>query len=479
MSPEALRLSGPPPLPLPDPGSSLASPNWKRLLALLALALSLVLWTEGLLGSLERPSVLNALGVRQMEVAALAAEGLPAPWQAVLVGDDPRGALSQELDRQIKASGQGASAVQSLELALLDSATAKDPKRVLSASITGLLDQVAEARQPLLKALLRGQQVPAGERTQLLAPWGQELMLEQLTCERLGGPSSSCPAQRQRRHLLMQWLGISVLPVVMMIFGGLLLLRQLWRLYRGQLAPSPPLQGPVLSAVDVTLLIAGGFVLVGEVLLPALLQSPIQALLQKATLAPATAQGLQMMAQYLVLMVAPLLILQLLLRGRQAPEGGWLQWRWRPILNAITQATGALLMVMPLVALASWLLSLVWRDPGGSNPLLELVFHSGDLVALLCLGLTATVLAPLFEETLFRGVLLPVLGQRLGALGAVVASAAIFALAHLSLGELVPLFVLGVGLGLLRWRTGRLAPGVFMHGFWNALTFINLISLAG
>jgi membrane protease YdiL (CAAX protease family) len=466
-------------MPRPDPGIPLASPYWKRLLALLALALSLVLWTEGLLGSLERPSVLDALGVRQMEVAALAAEGLPAPWRAVLVGDDPRGALSQELDRQIKASGQGASAVQSLEMALLDSATATDPTRALTASVTGLLDQVDGARQPLLKALLRGQPVAAGERAQLLAPWGQEPMLEQLTCERLGGPASGCPAQRQRRHLQIQWLGISVLPVVLMIVGGILLLRQLWRLYRGQLAPAPPLQGPLLSAVDVTLLIAGGFVLVGEVLLPALLQGPTKALVQKITLAPAPAQGLQVLIQYLLLMLAPLLILHLLLRGRQAPDGGWLQWRWRPLFKALTEAIGALLMVMPLVALASWLLSLVWSEPGGSNPLLELVFHSGDRVALLCLGFTATVLAPLFEETLFRGVLLPVLAPRLGGLGAVLASAAVFALAHLSLGELVPLFVLGVGLGLLRWRTGRLAPGVFMHGFWNALTFINLISLAG
>ena len=479
MFPEALRLSGPPPLPLPDAGVPLASPYWKRLLALLALALSLVLWTEGLLGSLQRPSVLDALGVRQMEVAALAAEGLPAPWRAVLVGDDPRGALRQELDRQIKASGQGASAVQSLEMALLDSATATDPTRAFTASVTGLLNQVDGARQPLLKALLRGQPVAAGERAQLLAPWGQEPMLEQLTCERLGGPASGCPAQRQRRHLQIQYLGISVLPVVLMIVGGLLLLRQLWRFYRGQLAPAPPLQGPLLSAVDVTLLIAGGFVLVGEVLLPALMQGPIQALLQKLSLAPARAQGLQVLIQYLVLMLAPLLILHLLLRGRQAPDGGWLQWRWRPLFKALTEAIGTLLMVMPLVALASWLLSLVWSEPGGSNPLLELVFHSGDRVALLCLGLTATVLAPLFEETLFRGVLLPVLAQRLGGLGAVLASAAVFALAHLSLGELVPLFVLGVGLGLLRWRTGRLAPGVFMHGFWNALTFINLISLAG
>ena len=457
----------------------MASPFWKRMLALLALALSLVLWTEGLLGSLERPSVLDALGVRQMEVAALAAEGLPAPWQSVLVGDDPRGSLSHELERQIKASAQPASAVQSLEMALLHSAAATDSTPDLSATITRLLEQVDGDRQPLLKALQQGKPVGAEERARLLAPWGSEPMLEQLTCERLGGAASTCPASRYHRRLLLQWLGVSVLPIVMMVAGVLLLLRQLWRFYRRQIPAPPPVQGPRLAAVDVILLIAGGFVLVGEVLLPALLQSPIQALLGTLPLAPATVQGLQVLAQYLALMLAPLLILHLLLRGRQAPEGGWLQWHWRPPAQALVQAGAALLMVMPLVALASWLLSLVWTEPGGSNPLLELVFRSGDRVALLCLGLTATVLAPLFEETLFRGVLLPVLAQRLGALGAVLASAALFALAHLSLGELVPLFVLGVGLGLLRWRTGRLAPGVFMHGLWNAVTFINLIALAG
>ncbi|MFN9952681.1 MAG: lysostaphin resistance A-like protein, partial [bacterium] len=63
------------------------------------------------------------------------------------------------------------------------------------------------------------------------------------------------------------------------------------------------------------------------------------------------------------------------------------------------------------------------------------------------------MLAPLFEETLFRGLLLPVLGRHLGGMGAVLVSALMFALAHLSLGELVPLSVLGIGLGLLRWQS--------------------------
>ena len=51
--------------------------------------------------------------------------------------------------------------------------------------------------------------------------------------------------------------------------------------------------------------------------------------------------------------------------------------------------------------------------PGGSNPLLELVLGSRDPLALALLALTAVVLAPLFEETIFRGALLPVLALSL------------------------------------------------------------------
>ena len=50
-----------------------------------------------------------------------------------------------------------------------------------------------------------------------------------------------------------------------------------------------------------------------------------------------------------------------------------------------------------------------------------------------------------------------------------------FALAHLSVGE-APL-ILGIGLGLLRLRGGRLLPCVLMHALWNGVTFVNLLLL--
>jgi membrane protease YdiL (CAAX protease family) len=143
----------------------------------------------------------------------------------------------------------------------------------------------------------------------------------------------------------------------------------------------------------------------------------------------------------------------------------------------LRKALRGLLMVLPLVSLVGWLQGQLWGDAGGSNPLLDLVLRSQNPAALACFALTAVVLAPLFEETLFRGVLLPVAGRRLGPLAGVLLSALIFAVAHLSLGELPPLFMLGLGLGWLRWSSGRLGPCVLMHALWNGLTFCNLLLL--
>lgn len=94
---------------------------------------------------------------------------------------------------------------------------------------------------------------------------------------------------------------------------------------------------------------------------------------------------------------------------------------------------------------------MVARAPGGrsrgSNPLLELVLGSHDPIALGLLALTAVVLAPLFEETIFRGALLPVLAVRFGPLAGVLLSGLLFAMAHISVGELAPSPCSGLGWG--------------------------------
>lgn len=445
-------------------------------MAVISLGVSLLLWLNGLTESLGRPSVQNDLTLRQLELTASVAELLPADLSAELLGPDPRQSLSDALSKAMAQDPTPAPALRRLELALLlrGGAHADQAERALRE----LVEMVDGPRRPLVEALLAGDRRSPLNQQALVTPWRAPLLVRQLSCEQLGGPERECPIQQARLIVLSQWLAATVLPLVLLGLGVLLILIKLWWQLAGRIGRAPALLGPPLDLVEVTLLIAGGFVVVGEVLLPPLLAYPMQLL--TTTLPPGLAQGLQVLLPYLVVMAAPLLILRSQLRpqGSTGTDGG-LQWRWRPLGQALLQALSGVLTIFPIVALAGWLIERFWGNPGGSNPLLDLVLTRSQPLTLICFALTAVVIAPLFEETLFRGVLLPVLGQRIGPVAGVVVSALVFAIAHLSLSELAPLFLLGVGLGWIRWRSGRLAPSVLMHALWNGITFIDLLALAG
>ncbi len=76
------------------------------------------------------------------------------------------------------------------------------------------------------------------------------------------------------------------------------------------------------------------------------------------------------------------------------------------------------------------------------------------------------------EELLLRGIVLPVLRPVLGATGAIVASAALFALIHWDLYRAAFTFALGLALGVLRVRTGSLVAPVLAHALVNTITFV-------
>ncbi len=470
-----------------EPGRGQGPGNrWKALLAGLSLALCALLWLNGLVGSLERPSVGDALTRRQLQLELLAAPALPAPLQPLLNGEQAATQLEQQLQAQLQADPGPGQPEALLQLALLQSQ--RGDAAAARANLRRLEPQVPPEQRPLLTALEQRQRDggAAGSRNDeavadLIAPWRASAspLNRQLLCQALQPPGSACGEPALQRQAAWRLLGVSALPALLLLVGLGLLLRELWLGWRGRITVAP-LLGPTLDLLDVTLLIAGGFVVLGELSVPLLLAPLSQWLLAPLAATPVRQQGLQVLIAYAGLMVPPLLILRQQLAGLQQepPPGGWLQWRWQPLAGALRRAVSQVLMVLPVVSLGGWLVEQVVGDPGGSNPLLELVLTAGDPIALGCFGFTAVVLAPLFEETLFRGVLLPVLARRWGAWAGVGMSALTFALAHLSLGELLPLLLLGLGLGWLRLRSGRLAPCVLMHALWNGLTFSNLLLLS-
>jgi membrane protease YdiL (CAAX protease family) len=90
------------------------------------------------------------------------------------------------------------------------------------------------------------------------------------------------------------------------------------------------------------------------------------------------------------------------------------------------------------------------------------------------LVLMLAVIAPLVEELFFRGLLLRAFQRRLDDRWAIGLSAVIFAAFHFEVVQFPALFLVGVLLGILAVRTGRLGPGIFVHIAFNAAVVVFL-----
>lgn len=86
-----------------------------------------------------------------------------------------------------------------------------------------------------------------------------------------------------------------------------------------------------------------------------------------------------------------------------------------------------------------------------------------------CLLVAAAGLAPLAEESFFRGYVFTACERTKGRWQAYLFSAGLFAVAHLNLPALLPIFVLGLGFAFVRDRTRSLVPTVVAHAINNAL----------
>jgi membrane protease YdiL (CAAX protease family) len=145
--------------------------------------------------------------------------------------------------------------------------------------------------------------------------------------------------------------------------------------------------------------------------------------------------------------------------------------------NWIFWGLGGYLVALPLVILVSLINQQIWQGQGGSNPILPLALEGKDSLALGIFFLTASVAAPMFEEIIFRGFLLPSLTRYMSVWGAIVVSSLLFAIAHLSLSEVLPLATLGMVLGVVYTRSRNLLAPMLLHSLWNSGTLLSLFVL--
>lgn len=132
-----------------------------------------------------------------------------------------------------------------------------------------------------------------------------------------------------------------------------------------------------------------------------------------------------------------------------------------PLVNRLSQFNLDLLPLLPStqVTLSNVEQSIVARDP----------------VAMALYALVVSVCAPVWEEIVFRGFLLPSLTKYMPVWCSILVSSVAFALAHFNVQRMLPLVFLGVVMGLIFARSRNLLPSMLLHSLWNGFVFLDLM----
>jgi membrane protease YdiL (CAAX protease family) len=139
-----------------------------------------------------------------------------------------------------------------------------------------------------------------------------------------------------------------------------------------------------------------------------------------------------------------------------------------------------LLAALPALLLLTVLFHVVLHVLGYQTSIQEVAFAISDEKRLWMRAyfvVLAVGLAPVFEEILFRGMLLPVLARRYGGWAAILITSFLFAAIHKHLPSFLTLFALSGALSMAYIFSGSIVVPIAMHAIFNGITTAILLSI--
>ena len=442
----------------------------KIILAFISLVLTFFVWQQGLRESLNRPSVAFDISQKEKEISELSMQSVPSNFKKFVLPSDPIEEINISLSEKYFNE-----LTERNKLILLISSDWKQLK---------IDERISNEFQNKDYSLLFNDLLRKSKDQSYKANYDRfdqfknDKFLYHLLSKKFNFDDSSLITKSLSKKMFLRILAIRFIPLLTIFVGSILVLKALWNYVSSKKFIWKEFTPLDLYWIDMVLLIAGGFVVLGEVVSPILSISLVE--IFSSNLSYDLSQSLKIFLGYIFMAIPPLWIVYYQIKsakGKFVFKKDYIQISGLSIKDSIIQGLKGWLMIIPFVLLVSIIMNSLIDNQNGSNPLLDIVLKNDNYFSLILLFFTTTILAPLFEEIIFRGVLLPILSRDFGIILGIVISAFIFAIAHLSISEMPPLLVLGIGLGITRLVSGSLLSSVIMHSLWNGLTFFNLFLL--
>ena len=141
----------------------------------------------------------------------------------------------------------------------------------------------------------------------------------------------------------------------------------------------------------------------------------------------------------------------------------------KALITAAIWIIPTFIVVTALSQISNDALAGIWHDLTPQTPVKIFQEAKSPIIHAL-LAFSAIIIAPLAEELLFRGYVYGVIKRYTDSYFAAAASALLFAIVHLHVGTLLPLFTLGVVLVTAYEITGSLLVPIFIHSLFNAIS---------
>lgn len=178
--------------------------------------------------------------------------------------------------------------------------------------------------------------------------------------------------------------------------------------------------------------------------------------------------GLLISLSIIISAVVCLCLIYLFIRARRgAPFGEYIGLR-RISVKAVIVALAVIVGFIILSALINYALDITAETDVMTEAYMTSVWPALFWIA-------AVVFAPVFEEVFFRGFLFEGFrNSRMGVIGAILLTSFFWSVSHLqyNLFQIAAIFVLGILLGIARYRTGTIWAPLIMHVFNNILAVL-------
>ena len=204
----------------------------------------------------------------------------------------------------------------------------------------------------------------------------------------------------------------------------------------------------------------------------------VAALARQIGLDPSTHGIPIMVSAYIIYAIGGILLIQKMGQPQVQPLTRAVDLQWADLSGKVLLfGFAAYCVALPVVLALTHISGMLFGSGPEINPAIPQLLSANNDYELWALVLNVCIIAPVFEEILFRGFLFQQFKRFFSVPNAAALSALIFASVHLSIESFIPLFGLGLVLAFSYHYVQSLWASILLHMLWNSATVAVVILL--